>query len=180
VIVVEGPDGAGKTTLAKGICEKFDLEYRRPDTLTSTQGPVGSDIVRWWHDQFHPITRRAVYDRAFWVSELMYQPVMRGRPLISDGPDIAHQIFDAWEAEPMVVFCLPPWEVSREIIRAQSIKLAGVNEEDLEKIHWGYHAQYALWSNALFEGVISWDFTKDKSPDYIYRHVQSYLERHDA
>lgn len=181
MIVVEGPDGSGKTTLAKHLCEKYDLEYTRYEGLSSTSGP-DEGIWQWWQGHLMSSStkhRRLVFDRCAFISELMYQPVSPGRPLVADEATMMQGINDLWGVEPLqLIFCLPPWETSERIIKSEGRdSLEGLTRDGLRKVHWAYHSLYALWNNSLDVGVVAYDFTKhDEFSPAIEYVIEGYLE----
>jgi hypothetical protein len=166
VLIIEGPDGSGKTTLAKRVVDVLGMEYRRYPGLSPEAGPDGVGIVEWWDEQIQLNDQEACYDRCFYISELLYQPVTPGRQLLTTPTKIAEGIAELWTLEPQIVFCLPEWILTKGPIQARP-QLKGVTEEGLEKVHWGYHGLYAMWKNSLFEEVRMWDYTKDNLDDLV-------------
>jgi hypothetical protein len=166
MIICEGPDGGGKTTLAKAIAEAYELEYMRPppELLSSTTGP-GTGLHEWWVEQLRlpeKEHRRKVYDRCFFISEAIYQLAQVDRDLIVGGHEIWRGIADLWTVGPVVIFCQPPMEVQySNVIQDGRESLAGLNNRHLEKINFMYWAHYALWQNALFAQVVQYDYTRD-------------------
>src|SRR5215472_10794451 len=94
MLIVEGPDGGGKTTLAHAIADAYDLTYMRPppELLSSSLGPgPGSGLHEWWVEQMRLPEKehtRNVYDRCFFISEAIYQMAQVDRDLIVEGHDI--------------------------------------------------------------------------------------------
>jgi hypothetical protein len=75
IIVIEGADGTGKTTLARAL-EKCGFEYRH-------QGPPAGDPFEvYTRELLSARGKDVVFDRLH-VGELVYGPVMRGRSLIT-------------------------------------------------------------------------------------------------
>lgn len=177
MIIVEGPDGSGKTTLAKKLADKFGLDYRRHDSVSSVEGPLGDSIISWWNEQIFENSPTAIYDRCFYVSELMYQPIMVGRRLIAGTHKMIGGIADLWQCEPQMIFCLPPWSTSEHIVLAQNQKLKNVTRDGIAKVHWGYSAMYQLWANSLFEAVTRYDFTTDPEAEGPIFFLQGHFER---
>lgn len=169
LVIVEGPDGAGKTTLARAISAQLDLEYRRNPHISSTHGAVTEASADWADEQIRVDDWSGVYDRFFYISEPIYQLVSL-RPLNVDSKRIIRGIIDLANIEPIIVFCLPPWEVSREVIRAQPEKLVSTSLAQLEKVHWAYSAAYSHWSNAIYGNVLTRDFTTTPDNHDLVQH----------
>lgn len=74
IIILEGPDGSGKTTLANKLAKQTGypiIHFTRPTTEEETQAMF---------DEYFKLVRKtknAILDRC-WYSEMVYGPVMRG------------------------------------------------------------------------------------------------------
>jgi hypothetical protein len=167
-MIVEGPDGAGKTTLAKKLAEFYGLEYRRPpeEVLSSTHGPQ-EGLAEWWDEQLaRPPSDLAVavYDRCFYISDPIYQQAIPSRLLSIDSPDLARGIMRLWNVEPYLIFCLPPWSNQlANVMRHDRDRLLGVTAEALLKINNAYWAYWAMWSQSLYDNVAKYDYTEEDS-----------------
>lgn len=175
MIVVEGPDGSGKTTLAELIADEFDLEYRRAPTLSSTTGPDEA-AIDWFADQMRDSNGQGgVYDRLFVISEPIYQLATPGRPLMRDAAYMALALQKVWQKVDLLIFCLPPWEAAvKNLEDVGRAALHGVDRLQLEKIHWMYSYQYELFKQGFFELVTQWDYTR-MSHDHIKEAVSESL-----
>jgi hypothetical protein len=173
VIIVEGPDGAGKTHLCNRICEQFGLQYRRYHRLSSVTGPDGPAIVEWWDEQLANDSS-GVYDRCFYISEPLYQLATPHRELIIPGEQMMHGIGRLINFQPLLIFCLPPWEAAIANV-GQKERLEGVDDHALEKIHWAYWTSLAHWGEMMFGNVIRWDYTSHKE-EHILDAVEAYQE----
>jgi hypothetical protein len=166
MLIVEGPDGGGKTTLAKAIADAYDLEYTRPleQLLSSSTGP-GPGLFEWWKDQLRlpPAEHKArVYDRCFFISEAIYQMAQVQRDLIVDGHELWRGISDLWTLGPNLIFCQPPMDVQySNVVQDGRQSLEGLNNRHLEKINFMYWAFYGMWQNSLFAQVVQYDYTRD-------------------
>jgi len=147
VIIVEGPDGSGKTTLCEQLCEDLGLEYMRYSGLSSTTGPDGLGIVDWWDDHLLKSTD-AVFDRCFYISEPIYQLATPGRPLIASPQKMFDGIHEIWLCNPVIIFCMTDWETEMPIIQSRP-GLEGPDLLGFQKISWAYWAAYSMWNDTL-------------------------------
>jgi len=76
VIVLEGCDGAGKTTLAEALAAQHGYTV-----VHSGRTPAGTDLADHY-GTILALPRRLVLDRSF-ISELVYGPLDRGRSRLS-------------------------------------------------------------------------------------------------
>jgi len=166
MIILEGPDGGGKTTLAHRLAEALDLEYRRPpeNLLSSTTGP-SPELVDWWRDQLRASDderRRGVYDRCFWISEPIYSS-MSGRQPMCTTDQLWRGIMDLWAEGPMMVFCMTAVEGMIENVYAGGRpRLAGLAHEEyakLKAINFLYWSVYGTWLQSL-NHVTHWDYNE--------------------
>jgi hypothetical protein len=160
-VIVEGPDGSGKTTLARRMEADFNLEYRRPpeELLSSSTGP-SPGLLEWWREQLRRHDRAdGVYDRCFWVSEPIYSSVMLRPPLCSP-VDIVRGINDLWVEGPLLIFCM-----TEEVTMLENTFLAGRprladisdDQRKLKAINFLYWANYAQWLT-MDDAVMHWDY----------------------
>jgi hypothetical protein len=178
VVIIEGPDGTGKTSLAERIADRYNLEYRRPSVLSSTLGPADASIETWWRQQLRNDDGAGVYDRCFWISEPIFQLAIPHRPLLVEGAKFAIGLQDLLLARPLIIFCLPEWEKTRPIVMSGREKLEGVDERELEKVHWAYWNSYAHFYNNEPNLTLLWDFHRasDKEKQLMVA-VGNYLRR---
>lgn len=73
VIILEGPDGSGKTTLAKELC-RYGYEYAHEGPTPTGEEPLRYYVRRlaWALDRSHPV----VFDR-FHLGAFVYGPILR-------------------------------------------------------------------------------------------------------
>lgn len=130
-LVIEGPDGAGKSELVKYLSAALDLPVARriADSKTGVRGKdlatyVDEDMSRWanyisrdpvinrsaFSDMSVPTPSR-IYDRYPLISEPIYGLHVRKGP---QSRFLTPWYAGAWQKflafEPLVVFCLPPYE----------------------------------------------------------------------
>ena len=79
IIIIEGPDGSGKTTLAEQISKqtKFPIVHRsQPKTEEEKKNMMGTYLLAIKEH------KNVIFDRC-WYSEMAYGPVMRDESIIS-------------------------------------------------------------------------------------------------
>jgi hypothetical protein len=180
MIVVEGPDGSGKTTLAGRLCEEYDLEYRRPpESLLSSTGGPSEGLVEWWRTELRrPNLERklGVYDRCFWISEPIYSSLSLRAPLCP--PDqLWRGIADLWAEDPLLIFCMTDETAMIENTYAGGKpRLASLEERETEKlraINFLYWAFFGIWQQASMN-VVHYDYARDHWQSYIGKAVEDH------
>lgn len=141
MIIVEGPDGAGKSTLVRHLRGRFNLaeglrgttDRKRlytvtvPDTMRALLGAIdGREPAHVW-------------DRLYY-SELVYHDLAPGRPCEFNATQrsVIERLIEALRCP--VILCLPPFEV----VRANALKeeqMGGVNE-NIETVYTRYVSLY--------------------------------------
>lgn len=79
IVIIEGPDGAGKTQLARHLAEEYHLHYHHEGPP-----PAGADVFKHYADLLDgALERPTVFDR-FALGERVYGPVLRGKDGFTD------------------------------------------------------------------------------------------------
>lgn len=100
LIVIEGLDNTGKTTLSNFISETFKFEY-----LHSNRKKTKTEMLEYVYDLSEiSNSRNIVMDRFPLVSEFVYGPIVRNQLLLS-----IKDFFEAWKHilvnMPFIIFC---------------------------------------------------------------------------
>lgn len=106
IIILEGPDGCGKTTLAKHLCKTFKLDYKHegPPSTNKSAYDHYSDLLEDAHG------KRVIFDR-FALGELVYGPILRGISRL-DANDWALMKCRMADVDAIQIACVAPYEVA--------------------------------------------------------------------
>lgn len=141
IIVLEGADGTGKTTLARALCERYDGVYVH-NRYHKNVWPFFVASLRWAARISHE--RLVVIDR-HWPSECVYAKVYRGGTTLGGSVRALHRAFLRFGA--VYVVCAPPVEVVVENHR----RLKGERTEMYDDVSRVAQAYVELW-----RGTGSW------------------------
>ncbi|WNN95774.1 thymidylate kinase [Gordonia phage Fribs8] len=156
-IIVEGPDGAGKSTLIRHLLEEHPALELAPRFCTSTGGPIDPaslmDAVAK-DPRLFQATR--VYDRHPMFSEYIYSPAL-DRALapgfLTSQARLFHRVI---QTNCLVIFCLPPLGVVEENLHAEGAEyqMPGVMD-NIRQIHLGYQIR----ANQYQGKMVTYDYT---------------------
>lgn len=155
MIIVEGPDGAGKSTLIKKLMDADPKIVMAPRACTSLAGPLsGIELVNWL--QQCGVMRGYVYDRHPCISGPVYGAVYAD-PVNGWVGSWVRKCFREIQDVARVIYCRPP---RREIIKSvnESAQMGGVDR----KIHRIIDTYDAIMANIINHDRYDW--TRDALP----------------
>lgn len=180
MIVVEGPDGSGKTTLVNRLCTEFGIEVR-PRACTSDGGPV-EDLPGWIRRDLLMNPDYGIYDRYPLISEMIYGPTLRSDAdrLGRNEEQLNWLLEQFYNNHPLIIYCLPPQMVVRANVASShdgdTPHLQGVLKY-VDTLWAAYWYRYNL--DLSVEGklhVMRWDYTSSAN-DYCYAQIADEVER---
>ena len=160
MIIVEGPDGAGKTTLIKQLQAEFDIEVAPRVVGKDTKDLV--DLQKWVDDNLKEGFQYKIFDRYRLISEFCYGPTLRlkQRPGFTDRFWVQNSLRRLYEeVQPIIIYCMPPLEVVKMNLENDPDNTAVVDH--IEQIYAAYIERYSLDYMLLNGRVILWDYTLD-------------------
>lgn len=161
MLIVEGPDGAGKTTLIEGLKERYGFEVA-PRVVSKEAVPM-IDVQQWVEENLQKGFQDIIFDRHRLISQPIYGPIM-GRT--DPGFDDLVWLYDVmnrfYRTPKMTIYCMPP----------KSVVLKNIENDDdnkaiADKISYIYDAYAAHvathWSRPFHSGdtMEVWDYTTD-------------------
>lgn len=163
IIIVEGVDGSGKTTLIKNLREQTKTYFwvasssRRPQTVIQLR-----DAVHWLGQSSY-LKLPVVCDRYPVISEEVYGPILRDGSLLNQLGQ--RELGDVTEflsfAVDRIIYCRPPFEAIKENLDKNK-QMDGVLDK-LPKLLKRYDdLMDSLRDDNIF--VYHYDYTKNVSP----------------
>lgn len=169
MIVVEGPDSGGKSTLCKRLSEALELPLSPHSLLTPKQrnDPAyrTNEVVRErvWTHVFQMVTGTEIpyiHDRLFF-SELVYSDIFEREPAFTWGEQ-RHILRLMNACEIPIIFCMPPYRELQKHFVADG-EMDGVPEKIKEV--WD---RYLLFLRVMQRKRIKGITNRDQPYDYMY------------
>lgn len=108
-IYIEGPNGIGKTTFAKYLCETYGFKYKH-HTLPKIFSKTFMKFDYWFKERFY---KNTVFDRC-WYSEYVCGQVYRGKTCLQL-KDLV-QLTRMTEKKSRIMMFMPSYEIVDKII----------------------------------------------------------------
>ena len=106
MLIIEGPDNSGKSSLAKKLSLEFNLKI-----IKSSGPPTGeNDLVRRIKSslEYTKLGINFIYDRYSLISEYVYGPTLRKINLLDN--EEGHKLWKEFiETKPLIIYCRPPY-----------------------------------------------------------------------
>lgn len=163
IIILEGPDGSGKTTLARHLQQEFKLGYWHEGPTPEDQPPVTYYCQKLWSFRNTPV----VIDR-FALGERVYGPVVRKRDRLGETgwatfQKVCHDLCV------IQIVCLPPYPLCLK------------TWEDRESQEWLENSRLLLETYAVFahfcifdESLLAYDWTAQSEEGLMQQIQMSY------
>ena len=158
MIIVEGPDGAGKTTLIKSLHELTGFSVAPRVVGQNTEAMI--DLKEWVENNLDLGPHDAIYDRYRLISEFIYGPVLRKtqQPGFTDIDWVLHNLYRMYDAlDPIVIYCLPPLDEVVENLNGDPDNVRVVDH--IEQIYTAYLNRASLDSIFRPTRTIIHDYT---------------------
>ena len=118
MIILEGPDGSGKTTLARQLSGVTGLEIA--PRVVSKDAEAQVDLVKWVDNNLKRGFHDTIYDRHRLISEPIYGPMLRpeSEPMFDNFHWLSSQLLRFYRIGPVIIYCLPPFGAVWESVRS--------------------------------------------------------------
>lgn len=163
MIVIEGPDGAGKSTLIEKLSRELDIPVA--PRVVSKDAEAMVDLQAWVHDNLEAGWQNTIFDRHRLISEPIYGPALRSdpQPGFDDPLWFYEELTRFYLINPLVVYCLPPREVCwLNVLKGDDNRIFHGNPQGFNQIYGAYFNK-AFTDRALRPSTWVWDYTKNYS-----------------
>lgn len=177
MIVVEGPDGAGKTTLINTLASELKLPIA--PRVVSKDAEAMTDLMQWVDENLHAGWQPTIFDRHRLISEPIYGPILREdfEPGFSDPQWFEPRLRAFYGLNPVIIYCLPDFEVVWEnVLSGDDNKVFHGNPRGVRAI-WGAYFNKAMTDYVLNRQTWVYDYTWDQSEKMVSLMVKSIAKR---
>lgn len=152
MIVIEGPDGAGKTTLINKLKEDLSLPIHERSANSDasptldTEVTRGANLAAWAYKDVitMPDQPLSIYDRHCLISEFVYGPIVRGYLDPNMLSTTVHFLIRQLAERCLVIFCRPDNEEIVNNVRRDPVSQGVVGTLELN-IAYAYDALKMFW-----------------------------------
>jgi len=160
VLIVEGPDGSGKSSLIKAIQKAYDIEVA--PRVVSKDAEATVDLQDWVDDNLMHGFQRQIFDRHRLISETIYGPALRNEasPGFSDPRWLMMRMTRFYGIKPIIIYCLPPIAAVKLNVSDDPDNV--VVRDRIEAIYSAYASRFALEVAHEQPNIWVWDYVNDR------------------
>lgn len=158
MIICEGPDGGGKSTLVRQLSVEFSLPVHER-AVDSAQKVMVPNLFDWAYRDVTTMPEQplSVYDRHCMISEYVYGPICRSKLPEGFATTAAHNLVRVMAPLVLVVVCRPPNErLTSSVSASRDTREVRTH---IERIAAAYDAMRVFWPGQ----IITYDYTSDQS-----------------
>lgn len=167
MIIVEGPDGAGKTTLIRALVDGTGLEVAPRVVSKGAEAMV--DLVKWTEYNVRAGWQPIIYDRHRLISEPIYGPILRERfEQKFDNPEWLHEMFFTFyqRVKPLIIYCIPPFPAVWKNVQDDDDNKVVQDKKNIRAIY-GAYLNRAMLEGILYDRAFIYDYTDTQAAGYL-------------
>lgn len=174
MIIFEGPDGAGKTTLIQEVVKEFKLPVA--PRVVSKDAEAMVDLKRWTEKNLAEGFQYTIFDRHRLFSEPIYGPILRddAEPGFNDVEWLHQQFWQLYTSvKPVIVYCLPSLNRVQTNVRDDPDNT--VVKRKIRSIHNLYLTKAAT-DIATYDRAVLYDYTKPHTKRRVFLAISEVLK----
>jgi hypothetical protein len=163
MLIVEGPDGGGKTTLVTQLVERLRWPRARR-AVNSDMTPLTTDLWEWIDYSIREENPRWIYDRHALISAMVYGPVFRN-PMNTDMLEQTDRFNYKFQdlitrQKPIIIFCLPPLNELLWNLHVNRNQPAEMQRRQVINLYWSYKAMICTSGMLSPATALEYDYTQ--------------------
>lgn len=167
LLLIEGMDNTGKTTLARSLRDTLKWPLLADATVRGKD--LGQKIKWHMHQMVLAQDNDIIFDRHSIISEHVYGTVLLGKNILAESPDWPALLQHFKRTRPLIIYCRPPDEVVLKFEDGRE-QMGGVVENGKRLLD-----MYDMTMEQVFNyvPVVKYDYTTSKVEDIL-----PYIETH--
>lgn len=170
MIIIDGMDNTGKTTLAHKLADRFELPYLH----SPSEYKYDFNRMFGWAIRELGSEVRAIYDRFSPITDMIYGPVLRGgTPYLTDQRGIA--IRELLRSTPhIIIYCRPPRDVILDFGTREQME--GVIDHSVKLLE-----SYDRYMHKLREtghNIVVYDYTNPHGYDEVVESLEDFIDKY--
>ena len=172
MLIVEGPDGAGKTTLINELL-RLEPDLQLSPRVVSKEAKATTDLQAWVENDLSSDREGVVYDRYRLISQPIYGAVLRNEePGVFGDLEWLITMNQALRAKnPVIVHCLPPIEVVRANVKDDPDNTAVADRIDQLYIAYATRATTDLLTPGLHTIIYNYAGLQQMTEEEVARNI---------
>ena len=169
MIIVDGVDNTGKTTLAQELAEKYDLPLRKSTGPQKDNPEIVKEFI--YSTLERDLQDEVIYDRHALITEKVYGPVLRGKNVLEEIEDSYYLLYMFKQTRPLIIYTVLPAEEIKATFEERD-QLEGVYE-NVDELYRRFNKLAGQLRSAGFQ-VIKYNYKGDDK-DKLMEVVEEYL-----
>ena len=180
MIIVEGPDSSGKSTLIQKLSSRLPLIHIKP---IKHGPPVDAEDLyeraKYILMEATKYQNNTIVDRFGLIGEAIYGPVCRGKDMWAEIPEKRQEIFSAFNTlNPFIIYCRPPANIianlaNHEVKEYDTPEHLKTLKDNQALIIRSYDNYFANWKSYNF---FVWDYTRPENYYDLVKRLEEYLK----
>lgn len=160
MLIVEGPDGSGKTTLIAELREALNIPVAPRVVSKNTEAML--DLRDWVDNNLEEGFQRVIFDRYRLISESIYGPIIRDmqHPGFDNQQWLMERLVKFYNLHPIIIYCIPPLQTVIDNV---------TDDEDNAMVQPRIRSIYNAYVNRA-----TLDFIMSPAPTYLYDYTKPF------
>lgn len=173
MLIVEGPDNSGKSTLVRRLAEEAKLLL-----IANKRKPKTKSQIFEFMNLAIPLSHRfpTIFDRWSPISEAVYGPIIRGHSILSfHDEEVARAAPILSGLSPMIIYCRPDDDTIKESLGDRG-QMPGV-EENIDDLILSYDQVINHWAHApnVSYPTVRYNYRDPGAYEYILERVTFHI-----
>lgn len=166
MLIVEGPDGAGKSTLVKLLAAVTDFPVA--PRVVSAETKAMTDLMVWTERNVSQGFQRVIFDRHRLISDPIYRFAIMSKQMdanLYSLPWLTRMFAAFHQCMPIVIYCMPPLGTIYRNLENDEDNRAVF--QDIDRVYYMYAAKVAHDTSLSRIDMFHYDYTNDSEGEVL-------------